>query len=356
MLSKKKVLLGMSGGTDSSVAAMLLQEQGFEVIGVTLRLWSDTDKTNEFGTPQYLLDAKELAKKLNIQHEIIDAKDYFYNEIIEYFKSEYVKGRTPNPCAKCNVVLKWKLLLEQANSLNCYYVATGHYSKIVVQDNLYYIHKGVDPDKEQSFFLWGLGQEVLSRAIFPLGEFTKSEVKQIASNRGFEPLANKKESIGVCFIQDGKYQPFLAQLLSGHDEAIKEGSFVNCDGEVLGKHKGYIYYTVGQRRGLGFEPTEPYYVTKIDAFTNTITLGKRKDLYQNEMLVKNYQLVNPKDLEQEVITRIRYRKQAALSCVEILDENTLLVKFNEPEWSIAPGQTAAFYIGDRLLGGGFIEK
>lgn len=346
----------MSGGTDSSVAAMLLQEQGYEVCGVTLRLWSDSDGMDADEVPQYIYDAKYLAQKLNIKHEVIDVKSYFYDEIILYFKEEYVKGRTPNPCAKCNVVLKWKLLVEQANAMGCYFVATGHYTQLTQVNDLSYVYKGVDPDKEQSFFLWGLGQDVLQRAMFPLGAFTKQQVKKMASDRGFEPIANKKESIGVCFIKDGKYQPFLAKLLSENGAGIDEGSFIDRDGKVLGVHKGYPYYTVGQRRGLGFEPKEPFYVTHINAETNNITLGKRHDLYQKQMVVKNYQLVNPKDLDQEVITRIRYRKQAALSKVTIVDENTLLVEFNDPEWSIAPGQTAAFYIGDRLLGGGFIEE
>ncbi len=353
-MRKGRVLLGMSGGIDSSVSAMLLQDDGYEVIGVTFRLWSDIDNNTNSIEPNYIEEARLLAERLNIKHSVINLKDYFYKEIITYFKEEYQAGQTPNPCAKCNVVLKWRILLEQANLNNYEYIATGHYANIEKVNSKYYIAKGVDPDKEQSFFLWGLNQDILSKVILPLGKLTKTEVREIAVKKGFSKVANKKESIGVCFIQDGNYQPFLSKLLKDEGMLPGKGNFIDEGGVILGEHNGYPFYTVGQRRGLGLEPNEPWYVTRIDASKNNITLGKRADLYKKEMIVRNYIFQDKKEIEKKIITRIRYRKQAALSRIEIIDDTTLKVNFIEPEWSIAPGQTAAFYIGDRLIGGGFI--
>lgn len=344
----------MSGGIDSSVAAILLQEKGYEVVGVTLRLWSETDDLNSTVLPHYITEAKELASKLNIEHHVVDVRDDFYNLVISYFKAEYLKGKTPNPCAKCNVVLKWKSLNDIAIKKQCNFIATGHYANKTIINNKYYIIKGIDADKEQSFFLWGLNQEILKKAIFPLGNLSKQEVKEIAKQKGFHKLESKKESTGVCFIDGNKYQPFISRIFKNTNLLPGKGNFINLSGDIIGKHEGFPFYTVGQRRGLGLEPNEPYYVTKINSENNTIQLGHRDDLYCKEMIVENYNIINTSDFDNEVITRIRYRKQSALSTIEFIDKKLLKVKFIDPEWSIAPGQTAAFYTGDRLLGGGFI--
>jgi tRNA-specific 2-thiouridylase len=349
-----KVLLGMSGGIDSSVAAILLQEQGYEVVGVTLRLWSETDGFDNQNLPAYAEEAGALAQKLGIQHKLIDARKPFYDEVISYFKNEYQAGRTPNPCAKCNVVLKWRLLNQAAEAQDCAYIATGHYVNKEKQNKLHYLSKGVDPDKEQSFFLWGLNQEMLQKTLFPLGKLSKQAVRNLAKERGFTRLEAKKESIGACFIKSNNYHGLLKHLLADEGIELAPGAFVDLNGNQLGQHQGYPFYTVGQRRGLGLSPNEPWYVTKIVPDTNQVVLGKRDDLYQTQMLVKDYHLINPEDFKQEVITRIRYRKQAAPSRIEILDKQFLKVYFTTREWSIAPGQTAAFYQGNRLLGGGFI--
>lgn len=349
-----RVLLGMSGGIDSSVAAILLQENNYKVIGVTLRLWSETDNLYSDIIPDYITEAQQLASKLNIEHHVIDVREDFYNLVISYFKSEYLNGKTPNPCAKCNVVLKWKSLNDIALKTECTHIATGHYANITTINNSYYITKGIDIDKEQSFFLWGLSQEILKKAIFPLGNLTKQKVKEIAKQKGFNKLESKKESTGVCFIDGNKYQPFINRIFKNSNQLPGIGNFVNLSGEILGKHEGFPFYTVGQRRGLGLEPNEPYYVTKINSKTNTIQLGHKEDLYCNEMIVENYNVINKSDFDSDVITRIRYRKQSALSKIEFINEKLLRVKFNDPEWSIAPGQTAAFYTDDLLLGGGFI--
>lgn len=344
----------MSGGIDSSVAAILLQEQGYEVVGVTLRLWSETDGFHNQNLPAYAEEARALAQKLGIQHKLIDARKPFYEEVISYFKNEYQAGRTPNPCAKCNVVLKWKLLNQAAEAQGCGYIATGHYANKESHNKLHYLSKGADPDKEQSFFLWGLNQAMLQKTLFPLGKLSKQEVRNLAKERGFTQLEAKKESIGACFIKSNNYHGLLKQLLAGEGIELAPGTFIDGNGKQLGQHQGYPFYTVGQRRGLGLSPNEPWYVTKIIPDTNQVVLGKRDDLYQTQMLVKDYHLINPEDFKQEVITRIRYRKQAAPSRIEILDKQFLKVYFTTREWSIAPGQTAAFYQGNRLLGGGFI--
>lgn len=356
MENKKRVILGMSGGTDSSVSAILLQQQGYEVIGITLRLWSNFDNFENTEEPSYITEAKNLASKLSIEHHVVDAKEQFYSDIVGYFKDEYLKGNTPNPCAKCNVVLKWKLLNDAAIRYNCQHIATGHYVQIIEEHNKFFIKKGIDPDKEQSFFLWGLDQEILSKAVFPLGNLTKTQAREIAVNNGFKKVATKKESIGVCFIEDGKYQPFLKKLMFDAGTISESGQFIDSANNILGTHQGYPFYTVGQRRGLGLSPNEPWYVTNINPKTNQITLGKREHLYQKEMIVQNYNFIDINLLKQKVITRIRYRKQAALSTVQIIDDKHLKVIFEDQEWSIAPGQTAAFYIDDVLIGGGFIRE
>jgi tRNA-specific 2-thiouridylase len=356
MKERMRVLLGMSGGIDSSVAAILLQEKGYEVIGMTLRVWSENDNINNKSIPAYIVEAQDLAKRLNIEHYVVDVREEFYNSVISYFKKEYLKGRTPNPCAKCNIIIKWHFLNEYAIKTNCDYIATGHYVNKITIDKFHYITKGVDEDKDQSFFLWGLSQEILEKAIFPLGNYTKQDVKDIANGRDLNKISLKKESTGICFINTNKYQPFISKLLQDEGILMSKGNFIDNNKNILGKHNGYVFYTVGQRRGLGFEPEKPYYVTKINSKDNTIEIGHKDDLFCNEIIVENYNLINIEDFEEPVITKIRYRKQEVLSRVDIVDKNLLRVKFIIPEWSISPGQTAVFYNKNILLGGGFIKE
>ena len=351
----RKVLLGMSGGIDSTVSAILLRQMGYDVVGLTLRVWSEDDRLENKQLPQYLTDAKNTAEKLQIPHHVADVREEFYDKVIQYFKNEYLTGRTPNPCAKCNVVLKWEVLQRFADHLNCEFMATGHYVQMEKVADFFYIKKGVDPDKEQSFFLWGLGQDILQRAIFPLGDLSKSKVREIALENGLELINKKKESTGICFLK-GAYQPFLKQLIAADKKTVPQGNFLDENGAIIGKHQGYPYYTVGQRRGLGLVPKEPYYVKSICPDKNEIVLGNRESLVVKSMIVSHYHLINKADFNEPVITRIRYRKQAAWSRIEILDEYKLKVHFEQTEWSIAPGQTAAFYSGDRLLGGGYIYQ
>ncbi|MBI9068144.1 MAG: tRNA 2-thiouridine(34) synthase MnmA [Salinivirgaceae bacterium] len=350
-----RVLLGMSGGVDSTISAILLKEQGHEVIGLTMRLWSQNDDVANIKLPKQIIEAKEAANTIGIKHVVVDIRQEFYDKIISYFKNEYLAGKTPNPCAKCNTILKWEVLNREAIKYNCSFISTGHYVNTLQLGKYKYITKGLDPEKEQSFFLWGLTQEIISKAIFPLGKISKLKVREIATKNNLIKLEKKKESTGICFLENN-YQPFLTSLLKKENIQIPKGFFTNEKGEKLGEHSGYPNYTVGQRRGLGLVLKEPMYVKQIIPSKNEIVLGNRDSLYKNEMLLRDYNFVNIKDIEKEVITKIRYRKQAALSRLKIIDSNYLHVEFIEPEWSIAPGQTAAFYDGNRLLGGGFIYQ
>jgi len=350
---RKRVLLGMSGGTDSSVAAILLQQQGFEVIGLTLRTWSEKDTGK--AEPEYIVKARTLADKIGIEHHTADIRNEFYNKIISYFKNEYANGRTPHPCAKCNPEIKWETMAEYADKLDCNLLATGHYNGVSTFKGLHYITVGRDADKEQSFFLWGLKQDILSRAIFPLAGLTKTEVRQIAVEQGFAQIAGQKESIGICFLDKKDYRPFLSQLLKNDGIDTMPGYFTDKNGNIIGRHNGIPFYTVGQRRGLGLTPSEPLYVNKIDTETNNITLSDLTGLYKTTFKADDYNVVNKSDFDTPVDIRVRYRKQNARGIVLFDTDKTLTVNLIEPEWGIAPGQAVAFYRNNILLGGGFIR-
>jgi tRNA-specific 2-thiouridylase len=345
---KQRILLGMSGGTDSSVAAILLMEQGYEVVGITFRFWEE-------GENKHLEDAQRLAKQLGIEHVTFDALDIFKQKVVGYFVDEYLSGRTPFPCAKCNNELKWKLILQEADRLGCEKVAMGHYTRIVEKDGRFFISEGFDPDKDQSFFLWGLTQKQLARIIFPLGEFRKTDVRKMAADRGFKYVSEKKDSLGACFCS-GDYRPFLKRQLINPNKLIYPGNFIDESGQILGTHEGFPLYTVGQRRGL-IHLNRKVFVKEILPATNEVVLAPLANMYKTKFFVRDYNLVD-KDLfssEFDTICRIRYRKQNTLSRIVIIDDNHLKVELAEPLESIAPGQTAVFYRDGKVLGGGFIE-
>lgn len=345
----KRVLLGMSGGIDSSVSAMLLQEQGYEVVGITF-LFSGTDEQNH----HFLKDAQELASKLQIKHITVDARKEFKEVIIQYFIEEYSLGHTPFPCAYCNPNFKFRYLEEFAEKENCELIATGHYVKTGLFEGKKFLFQGNDPEKDQSFFLWGLKRETVDKLIFPLGEFEKTEIRKIAHEKGFVSLAKKKDSLGICFIEGNDYRNFLEK------EGVKSapGNFVDDNGVVLGEHSGIINYTVGQRRGLGIHLNFPVWVAEIRPDANEIVLAKYEDLYRSKMILKNYYLIDNQVLNGniELIVKVRYRLQETPCRLNILDDTRAEVELLEPEAMIAPGQTAVFYDGDRLVGGGFIES
>lgn len=346
----EKVLLGMSGGTDSSVAAMLLQDAGYEVVGITFRFYESDD------TSEYLEDASSLARQLSIKHLVYDARNIFRKVIIDYFIEEYMAGRTPVPCTICNNCLKWPLLKEIADEMGIRYLATGHYVQKIYKDGKYYITCGVDPDKDQSFFLWGLKQDILSRMLLPMGNLTKLEVREFAFQRGFMKVARKRDSIGVCFCPRD-YRSFLRKEL-GEDERIAPGIFKDEKGNYIGIHAGYPFYTIGQRHGLGIHLNRPVFVKEIFPDENCVVLGSFLSLEKREMWLKQWNITD-KSLwlgQEDVIVKIRYRKQANHCRVTLTSENTLHIRLYEPLTAVACGQAAAFYRGNVLLGGGIIYK
>jgi tRNA-uridine 2-sulfurtransferase len=346
---KKRVLLGLSGGIDSSISAILLQEQGFEVIGITF-LFGGSEKENETISE----DAKILSTKLNIKHLIISLKKEFENTVIKYFINEYLEGNTPFPCAYCNPKIKFYYLQEYAKKENCDFIATGHYVQTDFYNNKKYIFQGVDPNKDQSFFLWGLSRELREKLIFPLGKFKKEEVKKIANRNGFQSLIRKKESLGICFIEGNNYRQFLEK------RGIKSqpGNFVDAEGTILGKHSGIINYTIGQRRGLGLNLNSPVFVAKINLDDNEIVLTKYDYLYKKKIFINNYYFVDNQEIKQceNLIVKVRYRLQETPCEINILNASRAEVVLLKPEAMIASGQTAVFYDGARLVGGGFIES
>ena len=344
-----RVLLGMSGGTDSSVAAMLLLEQGFEVTGVTFRFWDDAHAA------AHLHDAERLARRLGMEYVVCDARELFRERIVSYFVHEYLSGRTPFPCAKCNNELKWNLMFQEAAQRGCDRVATGHYVNVCREGGHCFVAEGADRDKDQSFFLWGLGSEQLAKVLFPLGPYTKAQVRTLARERGFCEVADKKDSLGVCFCP-GDYRTFLKEYLDQPERYIRPGYFVDEAGQVLGRHAGYPLYTVGQRRGLVYL-NRAVFVKEIRPERNEVVLAPLSSLYRTCFYVCDYRvtdssLFSPTDFD--TVTRIRYRKQNTLSRIRFLNERLLKVELAEPLESIAPGQTAVFYRAGKVLGGGFI--
>ncbi|WP_353183528.1 tRNA 2-thiouridine(34) synthase MnmA, partial [Parapedobacter lycopersici] len=281
----------------------------------------------------------------------------FGDFVIDNFVEEYLAGRTPNPCVLCNTHIKWEALLKRADKLDCEFIATGHYANIrqLTETGRYVISKGKDVHKDQSYVLWGVSQENLARTQFPLGSFTKAEIRQMAAEMGQLELANKSESYEICFVPDNDYRSFLRHRVEDIDERIGAGNFVLTDGTVVGKHQGYPYYTVGQRKGLGIALGRPVFVTRILPESNTVVLGEEHDLQRQEAYVKQVNLVKYAAIEQplEAVTKIRY-KDAGMNSTIVQEDGKMRVDFHHAVKGIAPGQSAVFYEGDDLLGGGFL--
>ena len=370
----KRVLLGMSGGTDSSVAAMRLLEAGYEVIGVTFRFYELN------GSTEYLEDARNLAERLGIRHITYDAREIFARQIIEYFVQEYLAGRTPVPCTLCNNYLKWPLLAKIADEMGIFYIATGHYAQNIQLNEPFYITYAADSDKDQTFFLWGLKQDILNRMLLPMGDITKAEARAWAAEHGFRKVATKKDSIGVCFCPMD-YRTFLKDWLvrngqmsvsnseasinnsqtSGSDkqtwsDRIRRGRFVDEKGNFIAWHGGYPFYTIGQRRGLGIHLNRPVFVKEIDPENNEVMLASLSSLEKTEMWLKDWNLVNQERTldRSDIIVKIRYRKQENHGTITVTSDHLLHVQLHEPLTAIAPGQAAAFYGDGLLLGGGII--
>lgn len=361
--SKGRILVAMSGGIDSTVTALILQDQGYEVIGITMKTWdyatSGGDR-KETGccSLDSINDARKVAVERGFHHFIFDIREEFGDYVINNFVDEYLSGRTPNPCVLCNTHIKWEALLKRADALGCDFIATGHYARIGENNGRSFVRKAVDLNKDQSYVLWGLSQECLKRSMFPLGEMTKPEVRKLAADYGFHELSNKPESYEICFVPDNDYRSFLRHRVPDLEERVDGGTYVNKDGEILGRHKGYPFYTVGQRKGLGVTFTEPMFVSEIIPETNTIILGREEDLIRNKMIVGGINLQKYGSISDgmECITKIRYRDAGTLSELSQLNTDTIEVSFLANVRGIAPGQSAVFYEGDDVIGGGIIRK
>ena len=355
--NRKKVVLGMSGGVDSSVAALLLQKQGLEVIGVSMELYScDRPLGKGCCTPKDRLDAKRVCDRLGIAHDIIDLRSAFKKNVVDYFASEYAKGRTPLPCAPCNRDVRFKEMLRYADAVGAYWIATGHYARTAKNDDgSFSLLRGVDLKKDQSYFLWGLSQEELKRLQFPVGAFSKEQVREIAREHGLA-VSDKPDSQELCFVGDGDHTLFLEEHYP--HTVFGAGDFVDETGHVIGRHRGVHAYTIGQRRGLGVGFGERKYVVSLDAEKNQILLGSKESLKVMGLIAKNVHWIGPWSMVHgpQSIVRIRStHKGVAAQNMEETGEG-LKVTFAHLQEAVTPGQAAVFYNGDVCLGGGWIER
>ena len=344
--AKQKVLVGMSGGIDSTATCLMLREQGYDIVGLTLWVWGEKP-----------VEAAQLAEQMGIEHHIADEREAFRKIIVQNFIDEYRQGRTPNPCVMCNPLFKFRILTEWADRLGCDFIATGHYTRLEEHGGHIYILTGDDDKKDQSYFLWRLSQDVLRRCIFPLGTLTKPQVRDYLRSKGYELKAEEGESMEVCFIK-GDYRDFLREHSPEIDQEIGKGWFVNAAGVKLGEHKGFPYYTIGQRKGLEIALGKPAYVLKINPQKNTVMLGDAEELKTSHMLVENDRFVDEAEAmnSPQLSVRIRYRSKPIPCTLRRLDDGRLLVNFQSEASAIAPGQSAVFYIGNRLVGGSFIAS
>ena len=363
MSAQKRVLVAMSGGVDSTLAALLLLKKGYEVVGLTMKTWeysSSVSQKKETGccSLDAIHDARQAACQMNIPHYVTDIKENFGEDVIDYFVSEYMSGRTPNPCVMCNTHIKWNVLLNKADALGCSYVATGHYAQLRQERERYILSRAKDKAKDQSYALWGVSQEALARTIFPLSYYTKSEIKDLAKKHALGYLADKSESYEICFVPDNNYRSFLQQRVENLDRKVGPGPFLLTSGQKVGEHKGYPFYTIGQRKGLGIHLGYPTYVLSINAEKNEVIVGTWQELSAKTMHVAEVNWVKYKTLTRPVDAQvhIRYNDKIGTPARLLPTKEGVSVLFKKEVHAIAPGQAAVFYINDDLIGGGWIKK
>ena len=355
---KKKVVVGMSGGVDSSVAAYPLKEQGYDVIGITLRMSPDDDETieNEGGccSLSAVEDARRVCDRIGIPFYVLNFKDIFKEKVIDYFIDEYMVGKTPNPCIACNKHIKFDALLRKARGIGAEYVATGHYAKIVEEDGRYLLIKSDDDKKDQTYALYNFTQDQLEHTLMPCGEYTKDKIREIAKEIGLA-VHNKKDSEEICFIPDNNHGRFILEAKPGK---IKPGNFVDKEGNVLGKHKGIVYYTIGQRKGLGLSLGRPVFVTDIRPKTNEVVIGPEEDIFKTDLLAKDVNFIPFDNLQSElkVTAKVRYSARPAEAVLYPEKNGKVRVSFKDKQRAITKGQSVVFYDGNIVVGGGVIEK
>lgn len=351
----KKALIAMSGGVDSSVAAYLMKKAGYDCIGVTMKLYDNEDidlsKEKTCCSLDDVIDARRVAQKLDMPFYVVNFKEDFKEKVMDPFVESYLCGMTPNPCIECNRHLKFEHLFRKAMELECDVIVTGHYAKVVEDEKGFHLLKGKDEKKDQSYVLYSLTQEQLSHTIFPLGEYSKDEIREIANEQGFIN-ANKQDSQDICFIPDGDYRKFIEKATGKKSEA---GDFVNQQGEVVGRHKGYYCYTIGQRKGLGISAPKPYFVTDIVPKDNKVILGASEDLFKTDLTAIDFNWIET-DLEglEPLKARIRYHQKESEASIEDLGNGKVAIHFKEAQRAITRGQAVVVYSGDLVVGGGTI--
>ncbi len=350
----KRVVVAMSGGVDSSTAAALLVERGYEVMGVMMRLWAEGGAVNRCCSDEAMEGARRVCELLGIPFHTVNYGREFKMHVVDYFIREYTRGRTPNPCLVCNRHIKFGLLLHHAFNMGADYLATGHYARIRRMDGEYQLLKGVDPYKEQSYFLYMLGQRELAHLLFPLGDYTKAEVRKMARERGL-PVAERAESQDLCFLADGDYRRFLKEQVP---EAIRPGPILDTSGRVIGQHKGFPFYTVGQREGLGISAPRPLYVLRLDHERNALVVGTADELGRKELIAEEVNFISGRTPEAPLKVTAKIRRQAVEvpATLTPLGGGRVSLEFTRPLRDITPGQGVVFYQGEVILGGGIIES
>ena len=356
-MTKKKVMLGMSGGVDSSVAALLLLKAGYDVTGVTMRLRPDKYMSESQAGGCCSLDdiddARRVAYKLGIDHLVLNFTDAFEKDVIDYFAAQYAAGLTPNPCIACNRHIKFDAMLRRAKELDFDYIATGHYAIIEQNQNGRWLLKKAPASKDQSYVLYSFTQDALSRTLMPLGNYTKPQARKMAEEAGL-PVAHKPDSQEICFVENNDYASFIENYTGKTSPA---GNFIDKDGNILGRHLGITHYTIGQRKGLGISFGKPMYVTKIDTVHNEITLGEEGSQYSNSLIASDLNFIpfDTLDKEMQITAKVRYQSQPANAKLIPLGGDKVRVEFEQPQRAVTPGQAVVFYDGDIVVGGGTIQ-